>query len=120
MDKAAEIGAGHNAYDTILGTVGGTPAVRLNKLTASPLDVTVDAKLESFNPTGSVKACIAMSMVEQAEADGQLKVGATIMEATSGNTGIGFAIVPRVEGDRLMFTMSETVSIERRNSQAGP
>jgi cysteine synthase len=114
MSEAPKVGAGYNAYDTILGTVGGTPAVKLNKLTASRPDVTVYAKLEGFNPTGSVKDRIALSMVERAEADGKLKVGDTIIEATSGNTGIGLAMVARVKGYRVIFTMSESVSIERR------
>jgi cysteine synthase len=114
MGDYRTIGSGYGAYDTILGTVGNTPAVKLNKLTASRPDVTVYAKLEGFNPTGSVKDRIALSMIEQAEAEGKLKVGDTIIEATSGNTGIGLAMVARVKGYHVIFTMSESVSIERR------
>jgi cysteine synthase len=114
MSEHLKIGAGYSAYDNILGTVGGTPAVKLNRLTASRPDVTVYAKLEGFNPTGSVKDRIALSMIEQAEADGILKPGDTIIEATSGNTGIGLAMVACVKGYRVILTMSESVSIERR------
>jgi cysteine synthase len=114
MGEHLKIGAGYSAYDTILGTVGGTPAVKLNRLTASRPDVTVYAKLEGFNPTGSVKDRIALSMIEQGEIDGVLKPGDTIIEATSGNTGIGMAMVARVKGYRVILTMSESVSVERR------
>jgi cysteine synthase B len=107
-------GAGTIAFDDILGTVGGTPAVRLNKLCASRPDVTVYAKLEGFNPTGSVKDRIGLNIIVQAEADGKLKPGDTIIEATSGNTGIGLAMVGCVKGYRVVLTMSESVSIERR------
>jgi cysteine synthase len=106
--------AGLQVFDTILGTVGGTPAVQLTRVTSSRPDVTVYAKLEGFNPTGSVKDRIALSMVEAAEADGRLKPGDTIIEATSGNTGIGLAMVARVKGYNVIFTMPESVSIERR------
>jgi cysteine synthase B len=108
------IGSGYDAYDNILGTVGITPAVRLTKLVASRPDVQVYAKLEGFNPTGSVKDRIALSMVEQAEKDGVLKPGDTIIEATSGNTGIGLAMVGRVKGYRVILLLPEGVSVERR------
>jgi cysteine synthase len=107
-------GAGYTAYDNILGTVGGTPAVRLNKVCNSRPDVTVYAKLEGFNPTGSVKDRIALKMIEKAEESGVLKPGDTIIEATSGNTGIGIAMVGCVKGYKVILTMSEGVSVERR------
>jgi cysteine synthase len=109
-----KIGAECNIYNNILGTIGGTPAVKINRLTASRPDVTVYAKLEGFNPTGSVKDIVALNMIEQAESDGLLKVGDTIIEATSGNTGIGLAMIARVKGYHIILTMSENVSIERR------
>jgi cysteine synthase len=107
-------GAGFVAFDSILDTIGGTPAVRLNHVVASRPDVTVYAKVEGFNPAGSVKDRIALSMVEQAEADGILLPGKIIIEATSGNTGIGLAMVGRVKGYRVLIVMSESVSLERR------
>jgi cysteine synthase len=110
----SNIGAGFTAFDSILGTIGGTPAVRLNRVTSSRPDVTVYAKLEGFNPTGSVKDRPALWMIEEAEKAGILKPGDTIIEATSGNTGIGLAMVARVKGYRVLLTMSEGVSIERR------
>jgi cysteine synthase len=106
------------AFDSILGTIGGTPAVRLNRVVSSRPDVTVYAKVEGFNPAGSVKERIALRMVEQAEADGILKPGLTIIEATSGNTGIGLAMVGRVKGYKVLIVMSEAVSVERRRCLA--
>jgi cysteine synthase len=106
--------AGTTAFDSILGAIGGTPAVRLNRVTASRPDVTVYAKLEGFNPTGSVKDRPALWMIEEAERAGVLQPGSTIIEATSGNTGIGLAMVARVKGYRVVLTMSEGVSVERR------
>jgi cysteine synthase len=114
MSEHLKIGAGYNSYDNILGTVGGTPAVRLNRVVASRPDVTVYAKVEGFNPAGSVKDRIALRMVEQAESDGILVPGKVIIEATSGNTGIGLAMVGRVKGYRVIIVMSEAVSLERR------
>jgi cysteine synthase len=114
MAAAPKYGAGISAFDNILGTVGGTPAVKLNRVTASRPDVTVYAKIEGFNPTGSVKDRIALSMIEQAEIDGKLKPGDTILEPTSGNTGIGLAMVARVKGYKVILVMPESVSIERR------
>jgi cysteine synthase len=110
----SQVGAGFTAFDSILGTIGGTPAVRLNRVTASRPDVTVYAKLEGFNPTASVKDRPALWMLEEGEKAGLLKPGDTIIEATSGNTGIGLAMVARVKGYRLLLTMSEGVSLERR------
>ncbi|CEP66151.1 Cysteine synthase A [Moorella glycerini] len=92
--------------------IGRTPVVRLNRLTENGAAVYV--KLEYFNPGASVKDRIALSMIEAAEAEGKLKPGATIVEPTSGNTGIGLAMVAAVRGYRLILVMPETMSIERR------
>ena len=106
-----------NVTKNILGKVGGTPLVeissKLNKGGAKVL-----AKVEFFNPGGSVKDRIALSMVEAAEKDGILKPGATIIEPTSGNTGVGLALVSAVKGYHLILTMPETMSIERRKLAA--
>ena len=101
----------------ILEKVGGTPLVEIsNKLNKG--GATVLAKVEFFNPGGSVKDRIALSMVEAAEKDGILKPGATIIEPTSGNTGVGLALVSAVKGYHLILTMPETMSIERRKLAA--
>ena len=100
-------------YDSILDTIGNTPMVRINKLNKKP-KVQLLAKLEGFNPTGSVKDRIALKMVEQAEAEGHLKPGSTIIEATSGNTGIGLAMIGRTKGYHVIIVMSASVSIERQ------
>ena len=100
-------------YNDILGTIGRTPSVRINKLVGKD-DATLIAKLESFNPCGSVKDRIGLSMIEAAERDGLLKPGMTIVEPTSGNTGIALAMVAAVKGYRCVFTMPETMSLERR------
>ncbi|EAY07642.1 cysteine synthases family protein [Trichomonas vaginalis G3] len=100
-------------YDNILETIGNTPLVRINHLNPNP-KVQMYAKLEGFNPTGSVKDRIALKMIEQAEAEGKLHPGSTIIEATSGNTGIGLAMIGRVKGYNVIIVMSEGVSIERR------
>ena len=99
--------------DSILNTIGCTPTVRLNKLVAADA-ATVLLKLESFNPGGSVKDRIAFNMIEEAEKSGKLRKGMTIVEPTSGNTGIGLAMVAAVKGYPIIFTMPETMSIERR------
>ncbi len=99
-------------YDNILQTVGNTPIVRLNKL--APKDVNVYVKVESFNPMGSVKDRLALSVIEQAERDGTLQPGQTVIEATSGNTGIGLAMVCAQKGYPLVVTMAESFSVERR------
>jgi len=93
--------------------IGDTPIVRLNKLPA-PGAATVWAKLESFNPAGCVKERIGLSMIREAERKGILKPGGTIIEPTSGNTGIGLAMVAAVRGYRVILTMPETMSLERR------
>ncbi|NIM99560.1 MAG: cysteine synthase A [candidate division Zixibacteria bacterium] len=100
-------------YNNILGTVGRTPLVRINKLVGKN-DATLIAKLESFNPCGSVKDRIGLSMIEAAERDASLKPGMTIVEPTSGNTGIALAMVAAVKGYKCVFTMPETMSLERR------
>ena len=97
----------------ILDTIGSTPMVRINRLCPN-LSVNIYAKLEGFNPTGSIKDRIAVAMVEQAEQDGLLYPGKTIIEPTSGNTGIGLAIAGIVKGYPVEIVMSEAVSIERR------
>ena len=96
--------------------VGNTPLLELNKYsTAKGLETPVIAKVEYFNPGGSVKDRIALAMIEDAEQKGILKPGATIIEPTSGNTGVGLALVSAVKGYHLILTMPETMSVERRN-----
>ena len=95
--------------------VGGTPLLELNRFAKEMgLEQPIIAKLEYFNPGGSVKDRIALAMINQAEKDGILSPGATIIEPTSGNTGVGLAFVSAVKGYRLILTMPETMSIERR------
>ena len=100
----------------ILEKIGGTPLVRINKLNEGGAEVV--AKVEFFNPGGSVKDRIAFAMIEAAEKDGLLKPGALIIEPTSGNTGVGLALVAAVKGYHLILTMPETMSIERRKLAA--
>ena len=99
-------------YDSILDTIGGTPIVKLNHI--APKHVTLYAKVESFNPGGSVKDRLALAIVLDAEAKGLLKPGDTIVEATSGNTGVALAMVAAARGYKFVATMTETFSIERR------
>lgn len=99
-------------YDSILDTVGDTPVVRINRI--APENVTVYVKFEAFNPAGSVKDRLALNIIEAAERDGRLKPGQTVVEATSGNTGIGLAMVCAAKGYPLVVTMAESFSIERR------
>ena len=99
-------------FENILQTIGDTPLVRLGKL--SPAGVNVYAKVESFNPMGSVKDRMALEVIERAEQSGELKPGQTVIEATSGNTGIGLAMVCAQKGYPLVVTMAESFSIERR------
>jgi len=100
-------------YNNILDTIGNTPIVKINHLNQNP-NVNLLAKLEGFNPTGSIKDRIALKMIEQAEFDGTLTKGKTIIEATSGNTGIALAMIGRVKGYDVSIVMSDAVSIERR------
>jgi cysteine synthase B len=100
-------------YDSLLASVGHTPLVGLPRLSPSP-DVRVWAKLEDRNPTGSIKDRAALAMVEEAEKSGQLRPGCTILEPTSGNTGISLAMAARLKGYRLVCVMPENTSIERK------
>ncbi|MBO4812351.1 MAG: cysteine synthase A [Prevotella sp.] len=96
--------------------IGNTPLLELNKYSeAKGIETSLIAKVEFFNPGGSVKDRIALAMIEDAEAKGILKPGATIIEPTSGNTGVGLALVSAVKGYHLILTMPETMSVERRN-----
>ena len=96
--------------------IGNTPLLELSNYNASKnLQAEIIAKLEYFNPAGSVKDRVALSMIEDAEARGTLKPGATIIEPTSGNTGVGLAMVATIKGYHLILTMPETMSLERRN-----
>jgi len=99
-------------YDSILDTVGDTPTIRIDRI--APEHVTVYVKFEAFNPAGSVKDRLALNIVEAAERDGRLKPGQTIVEATSGNTGIGLAMVCAAKGYPLVVTMADSFSVERR------
>ena len=99
-------------YQNILETVGNTPVVRINRL--APADVNLFVKIEAFNPLGSVKDRLALGVIEAAEKAGELKPGQTVIEATSGNTGIGLAMVCAQKGYPLVVTMAETLSVERR------
>lgn len=99
--------------NNILETIGNTPIVRINSLCPNP-QVNIYAKLEGFNPTGSIKDRIAIQMIEKAEQEGRLLKGQTIIEPTSGNTGIGLAIAGIVKGYPIEIVMSEAVSVERR------
>ena len=100
-------------YANIIDTIGHTPLVKINKLNPKP-HIPLYAKLEGFNPTGSIKDRIAIKMIEQAEESGVLTPGKTIIEPTSGNTGIGLAMIGAVKGYAVEIVMSEAVSVERR------
>src|SRR5512142_1595520 len=99
-------------YDSIVDTIGNTPCIRINHL--APKHVTVYVKAEFFNPAASVKDRLAISIIEEAERSGALKPGQTVVEATSGNTGIGLAMVCAAKGYPLVVTMADSFSIERR------
>ncbi len=99
-------------HANILGTVGNTPVIRINRL--APKGVNLFVKMEAFNPLGSVKDRLALGIIEDAERSGKLKPGQTVIEATSGNTGIGLAMVCAQKGHPLVVTMAETFSVERR------
>jgi len=99
-------------FSSITETIGNTPSVKINRL--APPDVNLYVKVEAFNPLGSVKDRLALGVIEEAERTGQLKPGQTVVEATSGNTGIGLAMVCAAKGYPLVVTMAESFSIERR------
>jgi S-sulfo-L-cysteine synthase (O-acetyl-L-serine-dependent) len=99
--------------EDILQTIGNTPLVKINKLNSNS-NITIYAKVEGFNPTGSIKDRIALKMIEQAEVEGKLTKNKTIIEPTSGNTGIALAMIGAVKGYKVEIVMSEAVSVERR------
>src|SRR6202161_4838622 len=99
-------------YQNVLETIGNTPVVRINRL--APQGVNLFVKIEAFNPLGSVKDRLALGVIEAAEESGELKPGQTVIEATSGNTGIGLAMICAAKGYPLVITMAEPFSIERR------
>ncbi|GIL02596.1 MAG: cysteine synthase A [Alphaproteobacteria bacterium] len=99
-------------FDSVLDTIGDTPVIRINRL--APAHVELYVKAEAFNPAGSVKDRLAVSIIEAAEASGALKPGQTVVEATSGNTGIGLAMVCAAKGYPLVVTMADSFSVERR------
>src|SRR5262249_42075363 len=105
-------------YDDITQTIGMTPLVRLRRVVGDA-KATVVAKLENFNPLWSVKDRIGVSMMDAAERDGKLRPGGTIIEPTSGNTGIGLAFVAAARGYRLIVTMPDSMSVERRRLLKG-
>src|SRR3954451_7474487 len=103
-----------NFYNDILGLIGNTPLVRINNITKQHgIKATVLAKMESLNPGYSVKDRIGVSMINWAEKEGVLKKGGTIVEATSGNTGIGLALVAAVRGYKCVFVLTDKVSVEK-------
>ena len=99
--------------ENILQSIGNTPLVRINRLNPNR-DVTIYAKVEGSNPTGSIKDRIALSMIEQAEDEGRLTKGKTIIEPTSGNTGVALAMIGAIKGYDVEIVMSDSVSVERR------
>ena len=104
---------GRKICDTILETIGHTPMVRINRLTKGVTDATVLVKLETFNPGNSIKDRMALKMIEDAERAGILKPGATIIEGTSGNTGMGLAIAAVVKGYKCIFTTTDKESKDK-------
>src|SRR5450755_3528973 len=99
-------------YDSVVDTIGNTPCIRVNRI--APKHVRLYVKAEFFNPAGSVKDRLAISIIEEAERRGDLKPGQTVVEATSGNTGIGLAMVCAAKGYPLVVTMADSFSVERR------
>ena len=104
-------------HDSILGTIGNTPVVRINRL--APAGTTIYVKIEAFNPLGSVKDRLAIALIEDAERRGVLKPGQTVVEPTSGNTGIGLAMVCAVKGYPFVAIMADSFSVERRKLMKG-
>ncbi len=104
---------GTKISNTILDTIGNTPLVRINRITRGVTDATVLAKIETFNPGNSIKDRMAIRMIEDAERSGQLKPGGTIIEGTSGNTGMGLAIAAVVKGYKCIFTTTDKQSKEK-------
>ena len=102
-----------HSYNNILWTIGNTPMVKINRMNTNP-GVELYAKLEGFNPTGSIKDRVALKMIEEAEITGDLTKDKIIIEPTSGNTGIGLAMIGRVKGYRVQIVMSSAVSVERQ------
>ena len=102
-----------NQNNSVIDLIGNTPCVKIQRI--APDHVSMYVKLESANPGGSVKDRLAMNIIEQAEKDGSLKPGQTVVEATSGNTGIGLAMVCAAKGYPLVIVMAESFSIERRS-----
>jgi len=100
-------------FNNVLWTIGNTPMVKINKMNRNP-NVGLYAKLEGFNPTGSIKDRVALKMIEEAEINGELTKDKTIIEATSGNTGIGLSMIGRVKGYKVQIVMNSAVSIERQ------
>src|SRR5437764_80759 len=111
-DVLSSSGASMNYYDNVLGLIGHTPLIKLNRLNKG-LKPLILAKMENLNPGFSVKDRIGISMIEAAEREGKLKPGGTIVEATSGNTGIGLAIVAAVKGYKCIFVMTDKASVEK-------
>src|SRR6187401_3305266 len=105
-------------YDSVVDTIGNTPCIRLNRI--APKHVRIYVKAEYFNPASSVKDRLAVSIIEEAERRGDLKPGQTVVEATSGNTGIGLAMVCAAKGYPLVVTMADSFSIERRKLMRFP
>src|ERR671926_1701400 len=112
MANGAGVGCGPMIYDDITQTIGNTPVVRINRL--APAHVTIYVKLEAFNPMSSVKDRLAIAIIEDAERRGTLKPGQTVIEATSGNTGIALALVCAARGYPFVAVMAESFSVERR------
>ncbi|MBN2572344.1 MAG: cysteine synthase family protein [Ignavibacteriales bacterium] len=100
-------------YENILQLIGGTPLIKINNLNPNK-NVKIFTKLEGFNPTGSIKDRIALRMIEQAEAEGRLKKGKIIIEATSGNTGVGLTMIGAIKGYKVVIVMNRAVSVERK------
>jgi cysteine synthase A len=112
LDKSRTTGGRGRLFNSVVDTIGDTHCIRVNNLSTD--GVTIYVKAEFFNPTASVKDRLAISIIEEAERRGDLKPGMTVVEATSGNTGIGLAMVCAAKGYPLVVTMADSFSIERR------